>query len=391
MDLIEIRKQNPWWESPKRIGEDPKIMDFEASKVKWAPRLKKYIFLDKNVVYSIRGPRQVGKTTLIKLIIRELLQKSNPTNIIYFACDLLKDNLALKDLLDTYFTWVRTQNNERVHIFLDEISSVNDWQKSIKQFVDINGNNNITIVITGSHTLDIKNSTERMPGRVGEKENVPVHKILLPMKFAEYVQMRNPELYRQAQDFKLDIAEDRGKQFMELMSGRIPASANNLRRLTPELDALLDEYLLTGGIMVAVNEYAKSGRISSQIYDLYIRQIMGDMSRINRDERTAKRILASMLKKVGSSYSWNSIKKDADIPAQQTVDQYINILHNMFILNIVYKIELDGAVKHASDKKAYILNPFIFHALNSWLLNPSKDPFECSKEQITSLRNIIQL
>ena len=213
MDILELRKQNPWWENQARIEEDPKIRDYENASVKWTPRLKKYLFLDKNVVYSIRGPRQVGKTTLLKVIIRELLQKSEVINILYFACDLLKDNFALMDLLDTYLNWVRTQNQDRIYIFLDEISAVKEWQKAIKQFVDLHGNKNVTIILTGSHTLDIKNSTERLPGRVGEKEHVPTHKILLPMKFAEYVQMRNPELYKQVQELKLDIAEERTKQF----------------------------------------------------------------------------------------------------------------------------------------------------------------------------------
>ena len=76
MELLEIRKQNPWWENLNRIEEDPKIRDYETAIIKWTPRLKKYIFLDKNAVYSIRGPRQVGKTTLLKIIIRELLQKN---------------------------------------------------------------------------------------------------------------------------------------------------------------------------------------------------------------------------------------------------------------------------------------------------------------------------
>src|SRR3989344_4379257 len=233
MQILELRNQNPWWENPKRIEEDPKIRDYESASVKWTPRLKRYIFLDKNVVYSIRGPRQVGKTTLLKMMIRELLQKNNPVNILYFACDLLKDNLALHELLETYLRWVRTQNKDRIHIFLDEISSVKGWQKAIKQFVDIHGNKDVTIILTGSHTLDIKNSTERLPGRVGEKERVPTHKILLPMKFAEYVQMRDPDLYTQVQKYGLDKNEERTKQFLELINGTIPLSANNLVRLMP--------------------------------------------------------------------------------------------------------------------------------------------------------------
>src|SRR3989338_3656554 len=322
MELLDIRRQNPWWEAKERVNEDPKIRDYISAKVKWMPRLKKYISMDKNVVYSIRGPRQVGKTTLIKIIIKELLEKNTPLNIMYFACDLLRDNLALNELLNTYYGWIRPQNNERIFIFLDEISSVKDWQKSIKLFIDTKGNNDLTMILTGSHTLDIKSNTEILPGRVGKKEHIPTHKILLPMKFAEYVEMRNPELYKQVKEFKLDIAKERAEQFQEIITGKVPKSAQNLIRLLPELDGLLDEYLLTGGIMVAVNEYAEHKRINSQIYEMYIRQLIGDMARMGREEKTAKQILAAMLKRIGSAYSWNSIKKDAGIPTQPTVDQY---------------------------------------------------------------------
>ncbi len=387
MDLLDIRKQNPWWESKERINDDLKIRDYTAAKVKWMPRLKKYIFLDKNAVYSIRGPRQVGKTTLIKIIVKELLEKNNSFNVMYFACDLLRDNIALNDLLNTYYSWVRGQNKERIFIFLDEISSVKDWQKSIKLFIDTNGNAGLTIILTGSHTLDIKSSSERLPGRVGEKEHISTHKILLPMKFAEYAEMRNPGLYRQVKEFKLDVAEERAQQFLELINGKLPKSAQNLIRLLPELDALLDEYLLTGGIMVAVNEYVENRRISSQIYEMYIRQLIGDMARMNREEKTAKLILAAMLKRIGSVYSWNSIKKDAGIPAQPTVDQYANILQTMFVLNIHYKIETDGTIKSASDKKVYVLNPFIFHALNSWLINPAQDPYQSATDFLLNTEN----
>ncbi len=387
MDLIEIRKQNLWWDTPGRINEDPKIKDFDSAKIKWAPRLKKYIFLDKNAVYSIRGPRQVGKTTLVKIMIRGLLEKNNPLNVMYFACDLLRDNIALNDLLTTYYEWVRNQNRERVHIFLDEISSVKDWQKSVKFFVDNYGNQNLTIVLTGSHTLDIKTSVERLPGRVGEKEHVQTHKILLPMKFAEYVQMKNPELYKQVQAFELDIAQKRTEQFLELISGTLPKSAHNLVRLLPEIDSIFEEYLITGGIMIAVNEYTEHKRINAQIYDIYIRQLIGDIARTNREEKTAKMILASILKKICSPVSWNSIRKENCIPSPPTVEQYANILQNMFVLNIFYKIEMDGTIKRASDKKIHILNPFIFHDLQGWLINPAQDPFQSSMEFLSSAEN----
>src|SRR3989338_9104219 len=93
-----------------------------------------------------------------------------------------------------------------------------------------------------------------------------------------------------------------------------------------------------------------------------------------------------MLKRIGSAYSWNSVKKDAGIPTQPTVDQYASILQTMFVLNIYYKIDLTGVVKRAGNKKVYVLNPFIFHALNSWL-NPAQDPYQSSIEFLSKPEN----
>src|SRR3989338_7697780 len=122
MDFQTLQKQNPWWESPQRIDEDIKLKELENYELKWAPRLLKHIDFEKNAVYSIRGPRQIGKTTAIKIVIRQLLKNRLQQNIFYYACDNLKDNIILYEILETFYDGVRSQNNERVYIFLDEIS-----------------------------------------------------------------------------------------------------------------------------------------------------------------------------------------------------------------------------------------------------------------------------
>jgi len=39
-----------------------------------------------------RGPRQVGKTTLLKIIIAEHFKKDeSPKNLFYYACDLVEN------------------------------------------------------------------------------------------------------------------------------------------------------------------------------------------------------------------------------------------------------------------------------------------------------------
>lgn len=378
MDLTDIRKQNPWWEEPKRIDEDLKLRELENASVKWTPRLLKHIDLEKNAIYSLRGPRQVGKTTVVKVLIKQLLETKHSSNILYFACDNVKDNQELSKLLEEYYDWIKNQNKERVFIFLDEISSVKDWQKAIKFLVD--SKPDVTMLLTGSNVLDIKKSTERLPGRTGEKEGISSNKVLLPMKFAEYVEMRNPPLYDQVKKVDLQQSKKRNVEYKQILSGKLPQSAWDLSRLLPELDVLFEEYLITGGIMLVVNEYITTKRISSQLYDLYLKQVIGDITRVGREEKTAKQILASILKRMSTPSSWNGIRTENDIASSPTVEQYAYILRDTFVISIFYLMDLDGSQKTASNKKIYIQNPFIFHALHNWLFENTRDPFLTTKE-----------
>src|SRR3989344_5293071 len=288
MEISSLAVQNPWWSRKEAINEDIKIKEFLQSSVQWRPRLLKYMPLDKDVIYSVRGPRQVGKTTLVKIIIKDLLEKHvNPLDILYYACDLIRTPVMLYDLLESYYSWNRTLSDGRIRVFLDEISSIPEWQQAIKRFVDQHGNTNITLYITSSHSLDIERSTERLPGRTGEREGISTHKILLPMKFSEYVHIRRPKLYAKMKEHKLDEQTVRSKEFLMLAKGEVPLSLNALLPLVQELDGLFDEYLLTGGIMFAVTSFVKERQIPQTIYELYIRQLMGDISRVGREERTA--------------------------------------------------------------------------------------------------------
>ena len=384
MDFQTLQKQNPWWESPQRIDEDIKLKELENYELKWAPRLLKHIDFEKNAVYSIRGPRQIGKTTAIKIVIRQLLKNRLPQNIFYYACDNLKDNIILYEILETFYGRVRSQNNERAYIFLDEISYVKDWQRAIKHFIDAKGSQNITITLTGSDILDLKKSPERLPGRVGEKEGVISNKILLPMKFAEFVELKNPELHSKIKALGLDQHEIRNEEFKGIIAGTLPKSAWALSYIQPQLDKLLDEYLITGGIMLAVNEHHKTGRISPQIYEMYAKQIFGDITRAGRDEKTGKMILASILKKMGTPSSWNAISKENDIASQQTVEQYSYILRDLFILNICYKMDISGKQNLAGNRKIYISNPFIYNSLFQALFEPTKDPYLVAVENLSN-------
>src|SRR3989338_10117685 len=122
INFSELTNQNPWWENPASVDVDPKIRDFEEAPLKWRPRIRKYIDLEKDVLYSLRGPRQVGKTTFVKLIIREELKKRNPVDIFYYTCDLVSGPVELKEIIEQFLDWSLRQSKGRKLICLDEVT-----------------------------------------------------------------------------------------------------------------------------------------------------------------------------------------------------------------------------------------------------------------------------
>ena len=96
MNAEELIEQNPWWREPDASDTDPIIEAYEASKVRWEPILSASMDLGKDRIYTLRGPRQVGKTTLLKLKVRELLRAgASPLTVLYVSCDMVGDG---KDL-----------------------------------------------------------------------------------------------------------------------------------------------------------------------------------------------------------------------------------------------------------------------------------------------------
>jgi predicted AAA+ superfamily ATPase len=173
MSQADFVGSNPWWLDKKAIDDDTGIVDWEASRFKWTPRLGERFQWDLDVIYVLRGPRQVGKTTLMKLKIRELIgQGVEPRHIFYWPCDLVDGPERLVQIITSYQAFSRKDKTTRLYIILDEISSVKDWQKGIKTLYDAGGLRKCTLVLTGSHSIDLRKATETLARRRGEVEKL---------------------------------------------------------------------------------------------------------------------------------------------------------------------------------------------------------------------------
>ena len=162
----------------------------------------------------------MGKTTLIKLQIRDFLTKGTvwPWNIFYYSFDLVSSRSELVEVIEAYLRLSKRhrKKSNRAYLFLDEVSSVNDWQKGIKWLIDNNKLENCTVLATGSQAVNILNATERLPGRKGRTTD-PYDKLLIPMKFSEFVEVQDKEIAKFIRDQQLLPTANRKKKILAII------------------------------------------------------------------------------------------------------------------------------------------------------------------------------
>jgi len=174
----QIREQNPWWQGPDRLADDPHLRELGRAGFDWTPPVAEAIPLEPGAVHTLRGPRQVGKTTTLKRFVQRLVA-SGERRVLHFSFDLERDNRASRGVV------VRAK---RIHpdpegpwyIFLDEVTSIPDWQLGIKYLWDVGEIREDLVLCTGSSAR--KMGTERLPGRRGNGRDL----VQLPMSFRAF-------------------------------------------------------------------------------------------------------------------------------------------------------------------------------------------------------------
>ena len=366
--MSSLSVQNPWWLRADSIESDSQILTFQESPIKWTPRIKHVLDIDSDNIYTLRGPRQVGKTTLLKLIIRDLIRGGvNPRRILYWTCDLVEGPKALVDLVEGFLDFTRDFADERRYLFLDEISAVKDWQRGVKYLYDTGRLRNSTVILTGSHSLDIRRASERLPGRRGTRAG-SVDKILLPMKFSEYVETKDEEIGHLVDRLDLQRQSNRRELIDDIAKGKMPGILEELSLYSNELLRHFENYLITGGTPLTINDYERHGTIQQGTYSTYVQRTIGDIRRWGKSDVYLAQLIQRLIETQGSQVSWRSLRKGTDIGHESTVSDYVDVLKSSFVLCPLYVIDRSkGGPRYSSAKKIHFRDPFIFHALNGWV------------------------
>lgn len=333
-----IIEQNPWWRDRALIDSDQQVIKALASKPQ-----KLYSFEDDNLL--ILGPRQVGKTTYVKLCIRDLLlnKKVEPKNILFFSAESLSskdDILALASYFDTI-----ADKNRTSYLFLDEISFVEEWNVAILALFNSGYLNGKRIYLTGSSSLSLQKET--LPGRNIKK------RFFYPMSFSEYVGL----FY--GSDFKPKTIEAD-----MLKKDKFYEKALDLLPQIKELNRYLDAYLrYTGGYLTTSYAYEKTRNDPfDSYYEIYKDAIISDIAKAQKSQQMFKETVYGVITSYGSAFSANSISKKTSIGSHKTVEEYLEISDKLFALKTFYKFA-NGRVMYRSNKKSYFIDPFLYRVM----------------------------
>lgn len=385
-----LRRANPWWRSAELIDADEKIKMCKAAKIAYDPELRHQIEYDfepdNTVVYTMRGPRQVGKTTMIKLQIRDFLKgNANPWNVFYYSFDLAGTPQDVADIISRYLevSSAYRSEKERTYLFLDEITSVDDWQKAIKFLIDGGQLRHCTLLATGSQAASILRAAERLPGRRGSVAD-SYDKILQPMSFSEFVRVRNSELAKFIEGEKIDA--NRKKDILaDIAAKQIPDIIHKLNAgFVDVLNRCLDEYMVTGGLPKIVNEKIIHNFVADPVYRTYLDGIKADWGLHSAD--MVRQFGSALATSMGSAVSWSSLLRQTDFGSWSTVQKYVYLLNDASVIHIVHLFgEKSKQARFRKEKKIYFTDPFYYSLFSN--LHKTKDWFVVSEEFLMEEKN----
>ena len=292
--------------------------------------VKKWL-LEKEIVI-LNGPRQVGKTSLLKLLKKELIRQGiAEENIFYLNLEELNILSDLNEDPKNLLKYIVDKGSKN-YFFIDEIQYLDNPSNFLKQLYD-EYSEKIKIIATGSSSLELKAVLQ--DSLAGRK----VSFLVKPLDFKEYLQFKEFDSLRY-----LDKKD-------------IPA------QIKDNFDKQLEEYLIYGGMPAVVlqSDYQKKQKMLNEYINTYINKDIRSIGKINSISsfNAVVRILASQ---IGNLLNISDLSNNADI-SRRKVERYIDLLEYTFVLNKVIPFYKNTRKQIVKMPKVYFFDVGIRNAI----------------------------
>lgn len=297
-----LYQYNPWWEE---LVFNEEIIPRE----RYLDRLIKY--LDNKQIISLTGLRRVGKTTLMKLIIKELIRRGTSSEFILYVSldDYLFHQKSIIEIINEYRKLHKLKIEEKIYLFLDEVTYKDNFHIQLKNIYD---SQNTKIFAASSSASMLRDKKASLTGRAITLE-------IKPLDLEEYlffkgitVKKRDKQLYK---SYFSDYIKDGGmpenvlnpnrEYLMNLVDDIIQKDITAFHGLKNH-QILRDYFLLLmerSGKQLSINKIAKilsispdtSKRYLSYFESTYLIHLLPRWGKTNQKLLSAKKIYASDL------------------------------------------------------------------------------------------------
>ena len=280
------------------------------------------------IIKVLTGVRRCGKSSIMNLVIQELLDQGiNKGNIIYFNLDRKPfDKIETAEQLDEIIKKNKAANGKN-YLFIDEIQNVEGFEKVINAWRE---EGNFSIFITGSNSYLLSGElVTKLTGRYIEFN-------ILPLSFDEY----------------LNVKKFFGKQ----------VSTDN--------SAELRNYIYEGGFpyVLKLNSMNDKRRyVQNLINEIYERDIKQRVKIKNRS--VFETIMKYVINNFGATTSIKNIVEDFAKNGvsikRETVNRYIEALESAKIIMPCARFDIKSRKSLAGEKKYYLSDLSFYYALNT--------------------------
>ncbi len=288
-------------------------------------RLKKMV-MEKGIVI-IQGPRRSGKTTLMKLLIKEMLEMDEigPDSILYINLEDFRLSSSLEiELLQKMIRIHRERKKPsgKLMVLIDEIQNIDGFERYLRTSYD--SEEEIKFVITGSNSsLLSKELGTLLTGRTNTLN-------LYPFSFKEFM------------TFKIGLDSLKGK-------GRDPIIMNGFLK-----------YLKIGGIPEFLDMEDPSNREREYIDQILYRDIM---ARYNlRNERLLRELTRFLLTHSSSRISISQLSRTFGV-SKDTVMDYLSYLEQAYIIHHLKEYNPSAKEMIRRPSKMFSLDPGLINSL----------------------------
>lgn len=342
-----ITRQNQWWVNSGWDRDDLHLKALARQPVSLTAELVDTVDLAGPAIHIVRGPRQVGKSTDLKLIVKRAIELGTPARkIVYLTLDLLEGE-PLQELVKTIIRARALSKHQGPSILLlDEVTVVDRWQMAIKALWDDGTIAEDVVICTGSSAIDLqRGSIERLPGRRGGGRDYAV----FPQSFSSFARAVHSHIPSSPNLSLEGITSNDGWSLCEQMQVYMPQLADAFER-----------YLVFGGLPAAVAEAVQNSVEPSQetkrvIFDSMLKEIQ----RTRASRMTAHALLERVVRSLGSKTSWARMAREigeplSKAPSRLTVQSYVEFLAAAyFILTLYFWKRETGSSEISKDKKLY--------------------------------------